>query len=45
MKQIKRLVEEDEKHNLKLASLLDAGYLELNHFDKTSISSAVAVIN
>lgn len=39
---IKRLVEEDEKHDLKLAPHLKAGYLELNHFDKMSVSSATS---
>lgn len=45
MEHIKRLVEEDEKHDLKLAPHLKAAYLEPNHFDKMSVSSAVAVLN
>ncbi|KAH9378510.1 hypothetical protein HPB48_016225 [Haemaphysalis longicornis] len=42
---IKRLVEEDQKRDLKLAPHLKAAYLELNHFDKMSVSSAVVVLN
>ncbi|KAH9374445.1 hypothetical protein HPB48_016298 [Haemaphysalis longicornis] len=41
----KRLVEEDQKSDLKLAPHLKAAYIELNNFYKTSVSSAVAVLN
>ncbi|XP_077549557.1 uncharacterized protein LOC144162788 [Haemaphysalis longicornis] len=42
---IKLLAEEDAKRDLKLAPHLKAGYLDLNHFEKMSVSSAVAVLN
>lgn len=45
MKYIKDLADTDAAHDLKLAPYLKPKHLYLNHFDKMSVASAVAVLN
>lgn len=42
---IKELADIDAKHDLKLAPHLKPSHLDLKHFDKMDVSSAVAVLN
>ncbi|KAH9384723.1 hypothetical protein HPB48_026732 [Haemaphysalis longicornis] len=42
---IKELARKDSEHDLKLAPHLKPSHLELNHYDKMDVSSAVAVLN
>ncbi|KAH9365494.1 hypothetical protein HPB48_016272 [Haemaphysalis longicornis] len=42
---IKEVARKDSEHDLKLAPHLKPSHLELNHYDKMDVSSALAVLN